>query len=82
MPEQTNIDAEDECERGTVLFWNGRYGWARRDCGGADVYLGAPELVRAGLARLETGSRICFEVRKATHKRKPWAARIRLEPTA
>ena len=82
---QTNIDAktDDELELGTVIFWNGRFGFARADRGGDDVYLGASELVRAGLVRLEIGSRIRFEVRKATHHRKPWAARIRLvEPAA
>ena len=81
MPEPTLIDAkadEPELELGTVIFWNGRYGWARVDRGGPDVYLGVPELARAGLERLEAGARLVFEVRKATHKRKPWAARIRL----
>jgi cold shock CspA family protein len=79
--QQTNINAkadEGELDRGTVVFWNGRYGWARVDRGGPDVYLGAAELVRAGIERLERGSRVCFEVRKATHGRQPWAARIRL----
>jgi cold shock CspA family protein len=84
MPEpaqQTNINAkadEPELDLGTVIFWNGRYGFARVDRGGTDVYLGASELVRAGLVRLEIGSRIRFEVRKATHGRKPWAAQIRI----
>jgi cold shock CspA family protein len=78
MPEQTTIDDKtDEGELGTVIFWNGRYGFARVDRGG-DVYLGASELVRAGLVRLEVGSRIRFEVRQATHGRKPWAAQIRV----
>jgi len=81
-PTQANIDAKDECELGTVIFWDGRFGWARHDCGGADVYLGTPELARAGIKRLEIGLRLCFEVRKATHKRKPWAARIRLAAEA
>jgi cold shock CspA family protein len=72
---------EPELDRGTVLFWNGRFGWARVDRGGADVYLGVPELVRAGIARLEAGTRLVFEVRKSTHGRKPWAAKIRLEAT-
>jgi len=79
MPEpaqQTNAKT-DQGERGTVIFWNGRYGFARVDRGG-DVYLGASELVRAGLVRLEIGSRIRFEVRKAAHGRKPWAAQIRV----
>jgi cold shock CspA family protein len=81
---QTNIDAkaDDELDCGTVLFWNGRYGWARCDRGGPDVYLGAAELVRAGIERLETGARIVFEARKSTHGRKPWAARIRLASEA
>jgi cold shock CspA family protein len=85
MPQQTNIVAkadEPELDSGTVLFWNGRFGWARVDRGGADVYLGARELVRAGIARLEPGARLVFERRKSTHGRKPWAARIRLEATA
>jgi len=72
---------EPELDRGTVLFWNGRFGWARVDRGGADVYLGVPELVRAGIARLEAGTRLVFEVRKSTHGCKPWAAKIRLEAT-
>jgi cold shock CspA family protein len=84
MPEpaqQTIVDAkadEPELELGTVIFWNWRYGWARVDRGGPDVYLGAAELARAGIERLERGSRICFEVRQATHGRKPWAANIRV----
>jgi cold shock CspA family protein len=88
MPEptvQTTIDAkadEPELDRGTVLFWNGRFGWARVDRGGSDVYLGAAEVVRAGLVRLEVGSRLVFERRKSTHGRKPWAAKIRLEATS
>jgi cold shock CspA family protein len=85
MSGPTLIDAKaDECEleTGVVLFWNGRFGWARVDRGGSDVYLGAAEVVRAGLVRLEVGSRLVFERRKSTHGRKPWAANIRLEPTA
>jgi cold shock CspA family protein len=87
MPEpvQTTIEAkavEPELDRGTVLFWNGRFGWARVDRNGSDVYIGTPELVRAGIKRLEPGARLMFEVRKSTHGRKPWAARIRLEATA
>jgi cold shock CspA family protein len=80
MPElvQTNTDTADEGELGTVIFWNGRYGFARVDRDGMDVYLGASELVRAGLVRLEIGSRIRFEIRKASHGRKPWAAQIRV----
>jgi cold shock CspA family protein len=87
MPEptqhvQTNTDAKaDELDRGTVLFWNARYGWARCDRTNLDVYIGPAELTRAGIERLEAGTRICFEVRPATHGRKPWAARIRLEAT-
>ena len=83
MPEATRqqitVDAktDDGLETGVVTFWDGRFGFARLDRGG-DVYLGAAELVRAGLVRLEIGSRIRFEVRKATHGRKPWAARIRV----
>jgi len=79
---QTNIAAkadEPEPDHGTVI---GRFGWARVDGGGADVYLGAPELARAGIARLEAGTRLVFERRKSTHGRKPWAAKIRLEATA
>jgi cold shock CspA family protein len=78
--QQANIKTDDELELGTVTFWNGRFGFARVDRGG-DVYLGAAELVRAGLVRLEIGSRIRFEVRKATHGRNPWAARIRIAGT-
>jgi cold shock CspA family protein len=76
--QQTNINADDELECGTVVSWNGRYAFVRSDRGGPDVYVGTPELVRAGIKRLEIGSRICFEARKATHHRQPWAARIRL----
>jgi cold shock CspA family protein len=83
MPEpqhaQTTIDAkpDDDLVPATVVFWNNRFGFARTDRGG-QVYIGAAELARAGIARLEIGERIFFEVRPATHKRKPWAARIRL----
>ena len=72
------IADEPELDFSTVLFWNGRYGWARVDRGGPDVYLGAAELVRAGIERLEAGARLAFEVRKSTHGRKPWVAKIRL----
>jgi len=86
MPEltqhvQTNIDAkadERELDCGTVLSWNGRYGFARADRSGPDIYLGQPELARAGIPRLEIGLRVCFEVCRATLGRKPWAAKIRL----
>jgi cold shock CspA family protein len=81
MPEptqqQTNIDAKtDDCELGTVVSWNGRYAFVRPDRGGPDVYVGTPELARAGIERLKIGLRVSFEVRQATHHRKPWAARI------
>jgi cold shock CspA family protein len=84
MPEHVDAKPDKpEFDCGTVLFWSPRYGWARVDRGGFDVYIGPAELARAGIERLEAGARICFEVRKATHGRKPWAARIRvLEPTA
>jgi cold shock CspA family protein len=87
MPEatqqQTTIAAktDDELERGTVTFWKGRFGFARLDRGGPDVYLGAPELARAGIEHLEIGARLCFEMRRATHRRNPWAARIRIAGT-
>jgi cold shock CspA family protein len=73
---------EPELDCGTVLFWSPRYGWARVDRGGFDVYIGPAELARAGIERLEVGQHIRFETRKATHGRKPWAAKIRLEATA
>jgi cold shock CspA family protein len=76
-------ELEPELVVGTVLWFDGRFGWARPDRGGPDVYLDTPELARAGIERLAAGARLVFEVRQATHKRKPWAARIRLaEPTA
>jgi hypothetical protein len=82
MPEprhvQTNIVDEPELDPATVIFWNGRHGWARTDRSGPDVYLGVPELLLAGIEQLKIGTRLVFEVRKATHGRKPWAARIRL----
>jgi cold shock CspA family protein len=84
MPEptqQTTVDAkadEPEFDLGTVIFWNWRGGWARVDRGGPDVYLGPAEIARAGIEHLAAGARICFEVRQATHGRKPWAANIRL----
>jgi cold shock CspA family protein len=79
MPEPQHVDAKAECELvpATVIFWTGRFGFARVDRGG-DVYLGAAQVARAGIERLEIGARIYFEVRKATHNRRPWAARIRL----
>ena len=82
MPEatqqQTSLDAkaDDELELGTVVSWNGRYAFVRPDRGGPDVYVGTPELVRAGIERLKIGVRVSFELRQATHHRKPWAARI------
>jgi cold shock CspA family protein len=78
MPEHVDAKpAEPELDLGTVIFWNWRYGFAHADRG-MDVYLGPAELARAGIERLEVGQRIRFETRKATHGRKPWAARIRL----
>jgi cold shock CspA family protein len=86
QPAQTTIDAkadEPELQLGTVIWFDGRRGFARPDRGNRDIYLGAPELARAGIKRLDVGQRVCFEVRKATHGRRPWAARIRLaEPPA
>jgi cold shock CspA family protein len=82
--EQTNTNAKTdaELERGTVVSWNGRYAFVRPDRGGSDCYVGTPELVRAGIKRLEVGTRLCFEPRQATHHRQRWCARIRLvEPT-
>jgi cold shock CspA family protein len=88
MPEatqqQTNIvdaKADDELELGTVVSWNGRYAFVRPDRGGPDCYVGTPELARAGIERLKIGVRVSFEVRQATHHRKPWAARIRIAGT-
>ena len=87
MPEltqqQTNIvdgKADDELELGTVVSWDGRYAFARLD-DGSDVYVGAPQLARAKIAWLEIGQRLCFEVRPGSHKRRPWAAKIRLAET-
>ena len=88
MPEaqqQTNIvnaKADDELELATVVSWNGRYAFARLDRDGSDVYVGAPQLARANIPRLEIGSRIRFEVRKGTDGRKPWAAKICLAEPA
>jgi cold shock CspA family protein len=84
QPVQTNIDAkaDDEGELGTVISWNGRYAFARLDRNGSDVYLGAPQLARANISRLEIGQRICFEVRPGTEGRRPWARNIRLETPA
>jgi cold shock CspA family protein len=74
---------DDECEPATVVSWNGRYAFARLDRDGSDVYVGAPQLARAKIAWLEIGQRLCFEVRLASDdKRRPWAARIRLETPA
>jgi cold shock CspA family protein len=80
MQQQTNTAAKaDEGELGTVIFWSGRFGFARLDRGGStDIYLGAPQLFRANIPRLEIGQRLCFEVRKGTDGRRPWAARIRV----
>jgi cold shock CspA family protein len=81
MQQQTNSKADDEC--GTVINWSSRYGFVRPDGGGSDVYLGAAQLVRAGIERLKIGDRIRFEVRPGTDGRKRWAAKIRLvEPPA
>jgi cold shock CspA family protein len=75
----TNTKADVELDFGTVINWNGRYGWARCDRGGGpDIYLGQPELARAGIERLQRGLRLCFEVRKASHGRRPWASNIRV----
>jgi cold shock CspA family protein len=85
MPEptqQTAAKADDQCELGTVVGWSGRYGFVRPDRGGSDVYLSGIELARAGIERLKIGSRISFEIRKASYGRKPWAARIRLAEPA
>jgi hypothetical protein len=90
MPEpqhvQTNTDAkvsEPELELGTVVSYNGRYAFVRPDRGGPHIYCGTPELLKANIAYLKVGARVCFEARKATDNRRPWAARIRLaEPPA
>jgi cold shock CspA family protein len=72
---------DDEGELATVVSWNGRYAFARLDRDGQDVYLGAPQLARAGIERLKIGQQLRFEVRPGTDGRKPWAARIRLAET-
>jgi cold shock CspA family protein len=68
-------------DRGTVIFWNNRYGFARADRGG-QVYIGVAELQKAGIVHLEAGTRLVFQIRKSIDGGKPRAARIRLEPTA
>ena len=84
MPEaqqQTNIvnaKADDECELGTVISYNGRFAFARLDPDGRDVFIGGAELARAGIPRLEVGARVSLEVRKSTGNRKPWAWNIRV----
>ena len=83
MPEhvQTTTDAkadEPELELGTVISYNGRYAFVRPDRGGDHVYVGAPQLLKARIEYLAIGTRVCFEARKATDNRRPWAARIRL----
>jgi cold shock CspA family protein len=76
--QQTTIDAKaDEPELGTVVSYNGRYGFVRPDRGGPDVYINKLQL-RGNIELLKIGTRLVFEVRKATRGRKPWAARIRL----
>jgi cold shock CspA family protein len=78
--QQTAAKVDDELELGTVVSWSGRFGFAKPDRGGGDVYLSGIELARAGIERLKIGSRISFEIRKASYGRKPWAARIREPP--
>jgi cold shock CspA family protein len=68
----------DEGELATVVSHNTRFSFARLDRDGRDVFIGAAELARAKIARLEIGSRVFLEVRKATHNRKPWAVNIRV----
>jgi cold shock CspA family protein len=86
MPEpaqQTNTNAkvdEPELELGTVISYNGRYAFVRPDRGGPDIYLGTPELLKANIEYLKIGSRVCFEIRQATHGRRPWASNIRKAP--
>jgi cold shock CspA family protein len=89
MPEptqQTTVDAkadEPELELGSVVSYNGRYAFVRPDKGGPDIYCGTPELLKARIEYLGIGTRVCFEQRRATDNRRPWAARIRLaEPPA
>ena len=80
-PVQTSIaQADDECELGTVISYNGRYAFVRPDRGGPDVYLGTPELLKANIEYLKIGSRVCFTPRKATDGRRPWARNIRKAP--
>jgi cold shock CspA family protein len=73
---QMSGQISDELERGTVVSWNGKYAFARLDRNNTDVYLGALQLARANISRLEIGQRLCFEVRPPSDR--PWAARIRL----
>ena len=87
MPEATqqqtsDAKTDDECELelGTVISYNGRYAFVRPDRGGSDVYLGTPELLKANIEYLKIGSRVCFEARKATDGRRPWARNIRKAP--
>jgi cold shock CspA family protein len=91
MPEpaqsaQTTVDAkadEPELELGRVISFNGRFAFIRPDKGGPDIYCGTPQLLKARIAYLAIGTRVCFEARRATDNRRPWACRIPLaEPAA
>jgi cold shock CspA family protein len=86
MPEHVQINTdtkadEPELELGRVVSFNGRFAFVRPDRGGTDVYLGQPELARAGIERLQIGARVAFEIRRDRHRRKPWGANIRLAET-
>jgi cold shock CspA family protein len=87
MPEptqQTTADATaDGPELGTVVSYCGRFAFVKADRGGPDVYVGTPQLLKAGIEYLAIGSRVVFEKREASNNRRPWATRIRLAgPTA
>jgi cold shock CspA family protein len=83
MPEhvQITVDAkadEPELELGSVVSYNGRYAFVRPDKGGPDIYCGLPQLLKSRIEYLAIGTRVCFEARKATHNRRPWARNIRV----
>jgi len=62
---------------GKIVSWDRRGGFAFAQTGdGTKFFLGALELSRAGIRRLDVGQRVRFQTRLAVGRRAPWGTNI------
>lgn len=65
--------------KGEVIFYNGRrgYGFAKRDDGGADIFIHISGLADQG-GELEQGQRVTFELGEDPRKGRPLAVNVKV----